>query len=408
MKLVLRSLWLAWRDWWHERGFNVCSVIALASILLPLLVIHGVHMGVITSLKTRLMTDPSILVVVPLSGKGAGFSEKSIEEIRSHRDVDFVIGRTRDVAAEMQLVADGRFLTVTLEPTGAGDPLLEKAKIAQPEDIASKTPGIVLSQSAARRLAVKKADKVQGKMSRRLSTGKVERLTIHFTVVDVLPVTATGMDAAFLPIATLNAIQDFRDALDVPALGVKGERSASGPRFYESFRLYAKSLEGVEALDAWFEARHILVRTKAKEIASVRKMDEALGSIVLFISAVVSVGFVMYMLSVGRASVQRKKKALGMLRLLGFTRGSVMAFPIWQSFLTGLFGALLGFGLYAALARMIDLLFAESTGGEAICSMPVLHGVAIFAAVAVLSALAALVPGVKASNIEPSSVLRDV
>ena len=408
MKLVLRALWLSWRDWWHERGLNVCSVLALASILLPLLVIHGVHMGVITSLKARLMTDPSILIVVPLSGRGAGFSEQDIEKIRAQSDVDFVVGRTRDVAAEMQLVAGDRFLTVTLEPTGPGDPLLAKAGAGQPEPLTAKKPGVVLSQSAARRLAVKKGDEVQGKMSRRLASGKVERLSITFAVTDVLPVTATGMDAAFMPLSTLNAVQDFRDAMDVPVLGVKGEHAAPDKRFYESFRLYSKTLEGVETLDAWFDRQHILVRTKAKEIASVRKMDEALGSIVLFISLVVGGGFVMYMLSVGRANVERKKKALGMLRLLGFTRTSVMAFPIWQAFLTGVIGALLGFALYAGLGRMIDLLFAESTGGEAVCSMPFVHGVSIFLGVAALSALTALVPGIKASNIEPSAVLRDV
>lgn len=408
MKLLLSSLRLAFRDWIHEWRLSICSVLALASILLPLLVIHGVHMGVITTLKTRLMTDPSILVVMPISGAGAGFSEEFIEKIRAHKATDFVIGRTRDVASEMQLVTKNRYLTVTLEPTGDGDPLLRNAKVPVPEGLSSNYPGIVLTQAAAARLGIKRGDEVEGRMSRRLTSGKKERLSLRFKVCGVLPVTAMGRESAFVPLETLNAVQDYRDALAVPVLQVSGDYAAAGKRFYESFRLYARSLEGVEALDSWFNEQHLLVRTKAKEIAGVRKMDEALTSIVVLISAVVIVGFVAYMISVVSANSERKKKALGTLRLLGFTRASLTVFPIFQAFLTGVFGSLVGLVFYAGLSQAINALMAGSTEAGAVCSMPWMHLAMIFVGVVMLAACSALLAGRKAAAIEPSAVLRDM
>ena len=103
--LAFLSACLAWKDWLHERSLSFCGVLALASMLAPLLVLHGVHMGVIERLRENLMRDPAVLVLIPTGGRGAGFDEPFIERAASQPGCRFCIGRTRDVASEIQLNA---------------------------------------------------------------------------------------------------------------------------------------------------------------------------------------------------------------------------------------------------------------------------------------------------------------
>ena len=97
---------LAFKDWLYEFSMSVCAVLALASILAPIIVLHGIHTGVIEQMRHRLLKDPAVLVVIPIGSKGKGFSEEFIESVRSREECEFAIGRTRDVAAELQITTD--------------------------------------------------------------------------------------------------------------------------------------------------------------------------------------------------------------------------------------------------------------------------------------------------------------
>ena len=96
-RLLFLSLCLALRDWLHERSLSFCGVLALASMLAPLLVLHGVHMGVIERLRENLMRDPAVLVLIPSGGSGAGFEEDFIRKVSEQPGCRFCIGRTRDI-----------------------------------------------------------------------------------------------------------------------------------------------------------------------------------------------------------------------------------------------------------------------------------------------------------------------
>ena len=49
---------MALRDYWHERALSLCAVLALATVLAPLLILFGVRNGVISNLQERLLQDP--------------------------------------------------------------------------------------------------------------------------------------------------------------------------------------------------------------------------------------------------------------------------------------------------------------------------------------------------------------
>ena len=413
MRAILTAVKLAVLDWKHEARLSLCGVLALASIIVPLLILHGVHSGVISTLKDRLMSDPNILVIMPRGGSGAGFSEDFLEELSKDPEVQFAVGRTRDIATELQLSAgEERFLTVSIEPTGEKDPLLLRNHIPLPVGLTMKDDmpvgDIVFTEPAAKKLAVKTGDAVTARMSRRDSKGKLTQAAVTFTVTGILPTAAYGMDTAFLPLSVLNAVQDFRDSIDVPSLNIPGEHRPPEKRFYESFRLYASSLEAVEVLDSRFEARSIRVKTRAQEIAAIRKTDESLSRIVWVISLTAGIGFLAFMMSSGYAGVERKLKMLGLLRLLGLTRMSLLTYPLTQALQTGLCGILLAFGIYGAVAYCIDFLFAEAAEGTAICVIPPYDFLFVFLMTELLAAIASLGAAVKASSVEPSGVIRSV
>ena len=46
---------LSVKDWLHEFSMSICAVLALASILAPILVLHGVHTGVIEQVLCRIL-----------------------------------------------------------------------------------------------------------------------------------------------------------------------------------------------------------------------------------------------------------------------------------------------------------------------------------------------------------------
>ena len=49
---------MALRDYWHERALSLCAVLALATVLAPLLILFGVRNGVISNLQERLLRYP--------------------------------------------------------------------------------------------------------------------------------------------------------------------------------------------------------------------------------------------------------------------------------------------------------------------------------------------------------------
>ncbi len=407
MNTLPSAVRLSVRDWMHEFRLSFCAVLALASMLAPLLVLHGVHTGVIAHMKNQLTSDPAVLVITPQTMPAGGFSDEFFDTVRRLPEARFCVGRTRGVAAELQLFAPaGAMLTVDIEPTAQGDPVLERAGIAVPPFDRDAGVGAVFSASAARKLKVSAGDVVRASIGRRLEGGKRESRNLDIRVTGVLPQTATGKDRILMQLPVLNDIQDFRDGIAVPDRDWTGTEPPAERR-YDSFVAYARTLEGVEELDAWFREHNIVVGTKAREIAGIRQIDSSISSVVMIIAATAGAGFLAFMLSSMQASVRRKERMLGMMRLLGYTGNSLLLFPSVQALLTGTLGCLLAFCLYAVVAVAVDMQFSARIGGASVCTMPFVHFPVIFAGVQALSLLASLQAAFHARNVEPSAVIRD-
>lgn len=404
--LCLLSMRLAIRDWIKESSLSFCGVLALASMLTPLLVLHGVHMGVIERLRENLLRDPAVLVIIPAGSRGAGFEEAFIKKAGEQPGCVFSIGRTRDVASEVQLVSkDGARVTVTLEASAEGDPIFSRYGITVPS---FNTFELVLTATAAKKLKVSKGGEVSASLGHRLASGKFQQKKLTFIIKDVLPKEAYGMDTGFVDMNILTAIQDFRDGVTSPILQVEGDFPPAKVRHFESFRAYAASLDDVERLEQWFIAQDVPVKTRSRDIANIKNIDSTIASVIMLIAISTCAGFFAFMASTAQAAVRRKWKLMGMLRLIGFTRSSLLAYPVVQALATGGSGCLLAFGFYGIVAFAIDMMFAERTGGEAICIVPASFLCLTFLCVQALSVLASLRAAMSASSVEPSAVIREL
>ncbi|MGD9575606.1 FtsX-like permease family protein [uncultured Desulfovibrio sp.] len=408
---------LACKDYWHEFLLSACAVLGLAAVLTPLLVLYGVKFGVVQTLTERLRNDPRNLEISPvISGR---YTPEYLAKLAAHPDVAFVLPRTRSIAATMDLSAgngDARsVLVASLEPTAEGDPLLLRFGAAvpnMPQSPNTEAIGVTLSSSAAEKLHLKQGDTLNGKVERRFQ-GKVQTARVALRVAAVLPLAAQQKDVAYVPLALMEATEDYRDGRAVPELGAQngwtGEPRPQGERVYPGFRLYARSLGHVMQLREAFAAQKLDVYTHAEEIEQVTALARALNLIFALICAATAIGFLASTASSVLAGIKRKERVLGLLRLHGFTTGKLMLFPLAQSLLTALAGTALASGVYGVAAFAINKLFSASvTGMEQVCLLLPEHFVLAFAAVSGLALLAALAPALRAARVEPSEVIREI
>jgi putative ABC transport system permease protein len=400
-----RALWLAAQDFIYEWRMSACLVLGLSAILTPLLILFGLKFGLIDTMTSRLLAEPRNREIKPV-GSGA-FGAAWFADMAGRPEVAFVIERTRSIAATMNLQGPdsprGRFVTVELVPTGPGDPLL-RDETSLPEGPAQ----IVLSAAAARKLSATAGQVLNGSVARR-AQGSRQVATATLQLVGVLPESSFARDGALVAKDLLVAVEDYRDGRAAPALGWPGEDVPAGERTFASFRLYARSIFDVPPLRDLLAAQGLEVRTQAAEIETVQALDRSLGAIFWIIALTALAGFLLSLASSLWANVDRKRRELGVMRLVGFSTLGIVWFPVCQALYIALLGSVLAGGLYVVLESAINGLFQASLrGGELVCKLLPLHyavaTVATLAAAAAASALA----GLRAAHIEPGEGLRDV
>lgn len=393
---------LSFRDYAHEWQMSGCYVLSLASVLAPMMILFGLKFGIISTMISGLVENPHNREIRPI-GSGR-YMQAWLDNLAARRDVEFVIPKTRALAANIQLKSDSatRILPTELIATAEGDPLM-KAISTFPSGYGQ----IILSHSAAKKLKVAVGDQVNGSLARQFR-GKRERVHLPLKVIAIADKTVTGRQIAFVDLALLLASENFKDGRAVPALDWDGDTESKEARSFPSFRLFARSIYDVEKLVGLLEKQGVRVKANSAEISTVQSIDANLSVIFWIIAFVGAIGFSFSLGASLWANVERKKRDLSVLQLVGFNSSQIILFPWLQSLYTGILGWLLAVLAYLAAEQLINHWLApELEIDQVLCYLLPEHFFWAFALTLIVVSIAGVSGGRRVTHLEPSDGLRE-
>jgi putative ABC transport system permease protein len=380
-----------------------CFILALSSVLAPMMILFGLKFGIVTTMIHQLVENPVNREIRPI-GSGR-YNDAWIDQYRKRGDVEFIIPKTRALAATIQLkiTSANRIVSTELLATAAGDPLLT-GLTSVPKDYYQ----VVLSQSAAKKLKVSTGDEIDGSLARQFQ-GRRERVHLPLEVIDIADEVVTARNVAFVNLDLLIASEQFKDGRAVAKLGWEGNSDALEERVYPSFRLYARSIYDVENLVNDLEKAGARIKANVGEIKTVQSIDENLSVIFWIIACVGALGFSFSLGASLWANVDRKRKELSVLRLIGFKSGRIVMFPVLQSCYTAVLGWLLAVLVYLAFEYLINFFLAPRLNlDRALCFLLAEHFLWALGMTIVIAIFAAILGGMRAARIEPSDGLREI
>ena len=394
---------LALQDLWHDRKVSLCIAASLVAVIAPLLLLFGLKHGVVSQLQDELLRDPRNLEVKMLSN--GNYDTAWIERLRLRPETGFALGQTRSLNTQADLlIGMTRFVeSAEIIATEPGDPQLN---LAQFNPVGQQ---VILSARAAQRLQAKVGDTVQMRVLRRLE-GVNERGELNLTVLAILVGARFGRAAGFVAPPLLLDLERFRDGYQVAAFGVTtGKPLGDLQPLYARARVYARDIDQVAPLERWLNEQHIETSSRLADIDNVKAINHVLGLIFGVIALAALIGCVASMVGAFLANIDRKRKSLAVLRLLGFKRRAVGGFVVLQALVLSLAGYVGGLGFYAVGSHLFDYLLGSSRAtGTFVCHITVWHGLAALLLTFLVAALVAMIGALRAINIQPAESLREL
>jgi len=232
---------LAYKDVIHDRLLSVCLVLAIASIIAPLLILFGLQFGTIETLRNRLVQDPKNREIRPMTTRT--FDRDWFEHMQDrYPGVSFIVPMTRQISSSIVAVNETDRLSESLSmmATAPGDPLLVEN--------GAELPGsdeCVLTAPAAQALNVKRGDELRF-TAQRIIQGRYENASFLVRVRSIVDERASSLKTAYLPLAVIEAVEDFKDGRAVPAFGWQGELPAAYPVYEGALVLVPQPLSKLD------------------------------------------------------------------------------------------------------------------------------------------------------------------
>lgn len=404
MRTALRqSMRLALADAGHEWRLSLCLVAGLMAVLSPLLVLFGLKFGIVSEMTEKLLANP-LTLEVRLVGSYA-LRPDWFDHVRQRSEVAFVLPRTRSLAATLDAMdGSGRALPTPLamHPTQAGDPLLKG--LAQPADMMD----VLIGQPVAEQLRLSVGGQFRAVLSRRLN-GHQEAKWLTLRVVGVVPEALAGQNAVFVRMDLLIAAERYRSGFSVPLLGVEDGTPDGELPLFASARIFARDLDGVGPLAAWLREQGLEVQTEMAQIELVRAVDRSLTVLFEVLVAIAAAGFLVSLAASLWASVERKRRDLALMRLIGFPRGAIFLFPATQAALVAILGTSIALLFFLTVAALLNRVFAEGLPADMlVCRLMPIHAVLTYAGTLCLALSASIIGGYRAIQIDPADSLRDL
>lgn len=230
--------------------------------------------------------------------------------------------------------------------------------------------------------------------------------------VRLIPSPGLPQDTALAPLALLGTMNLLHQrSLSFEQTGGKeaGARDFMlGRRGYSSFRMYAATLEDVAPLAALLESMDIKTVTRADRIAEVRSLSSYLSLLFWLIASASIMGGIACLTANIYASVERKRRELAVLRLLGVHGMPLSLFPLVTISALCCTGLAVALTFFHSMAALTNYLFRQHLEpGETFIRLSWCDQGATLVVGLLVSLLAGLLACQRVARIQPSESLRD-
>lgn len=177
---------------------------------------------------------------------------------------------------------------------------------------------------------------------------------------------------------------------------------------FRGFRLYVGNIDDVPSLVAQLRGQGLEVVAAVDAIERIQVLDRGLTRLFWLIAVLGVFGAGAVLVASLYAAVERERKDLGVLRLIGLARRDVFLFPVFQGVLIALLSVALAWIGYSLLSEVINRLFGnELADGQAICRLPANYPWMAMLATLILAVMSSLIAAWKATLIEPAEAIRE-
>lgn len=216
----------------------------------------------------------------------------------------------------------------------------------------------------------------------------------------------SGLNRALIPAELLGMLRtglERRVTYRLESGGLVLERAG-----YRGFRLYGETIDDIPALVEQLRSDGLEVVAEVDAIERIRILDSGLSRLFWLIAVLSVVGAGAVLVASLYAAVERERKDLGVLRLIGLARTDVFLFPVFQGTLIATLGVAIGWFGYWLLAQVINSVFGnELAVGQAICRLPAGYPWLALLATLALAIFSSLIAAWKATLIDPAEAIRE-
>jgi len=176
---------------------------------------------------------------------------------------------------------------------------------------------------------------------------------------------------------------------------------------FSGFRLYAHSIDQVATLHSYLREQGIETITKVQDIERIRTLDKGLTRLFWLVAVVGIVGGIAALIASLYAAVERKKREISMMRLMGLSRFDVSRFPIYQSVMIAGSATIIAILSFYGLAEIINTVFASDLQfGEGICHLPIATLIQALMITLLVAMLSSVFAAWRTTQIEPAEAIR--
>lgn len=394
---------LALKDLYYDRKVSFCVCALIISVITPLLLLFSLKYGVVSQLRHQLMSNPQNLEIKIVGN--LQLDNTFFDWVKTQPETKFVIPLTRSLNTQVDLMTGyNQFVNnVEMIPTAQYDPLVADIPLI------TELNQAIISELVAEKLAVKVGEQIKLVVTRRLE-GKIEKGLTSLTIVGILPEQRYSRAAVLVSLDLLVETENFYDGyLSDVFVTHTGKAHPPEHTHFARARIYANTLEAVSPLALKLRTQNIETRTQASAIENMQAIDQVLSFIFSVIAVTSIIGCILAFIGTFWVNIDRKRKDIAFMRLMGFNPLSIIHYLIIQSIVL----SCIAFGFSCLLFIIGNQAFNIVLGSHLI-SQPMVSqlqwyhfGIALLVTL-VISLFVVAIGGLRAIKIEPAESLREI